>query len=248
MKNTTLILALAGVTALTATAQDKPKPQALLLQAAPGVARPAIFRGPQLDLTEEQQKKLQQIRQDYSKKIRALYQNKELTREDRADQAKDLREDLQKSTEGVYTKEQKAKLAKFKEEQAKRLEELRKNRPANGIRPRIQLDEKQQAALKKLRQDQAKKFQAVRELPQEERAAEYRKLSQEFQKAYQELLTDEQKKQLKARPLGRPNIRILPGGAGGAGGIRILPAPGGLRPGLQEVKPRLIKPRPKKDN
>lgn len=171
MKNTTLILALAGVTALSATAQDKPKPQALLLQAAPGVARPAVFRGPQLDLTEAQQKKLQEIQQDYSKKIRALYQNKELTREDRSDQAKDLREDLQKSTEAVYTKEQKAKLAKFKEEQAKRLEELRKNRPAVGARPRIQLDEKQQAALKKLRQDQAKKFQAVRELPQEERAA-----------------------------------------------------------------------------
>ena len=80
------------------------------------------------------------------------------------------------------------------------------------------------------------KMQAALELLQAERAATYRKLSQEYQKAYQGLLTEEQKKQLNVRPAVRPNIRILP-------------APGGIRP-LQPPKiiPRQIKPLPKKGN
>ena len=123
-------------------------------------------------------------------------------------------------------------MAKYKDEQAKRLEELRKTRPA--VRPRIQLDEKQQKAMFKLRQEHAKKMQAARELPQAERAATYRKLSQEYQKAYQGLLTEEQKKQLNARPAVRPNIRILP-------------APGGVRPVPREIAPRQIKPLPKQN-
>ena len=240
MKNSNILLwALIGTLAMPVLAQqEKPKPQIkrVPLQVAPGglQVRPGIIRRPQLDLTEDQQKQLQEIRQAYSESVRELFQNKDLTLEDRRDQAKDLRDDLNLQIEAVYTPEQKAKLAKYKDEQAKRLEELRKNRPA--VRPRIQLDEKQQKAMLKLRQEHAKKMQAARELPQAERAATYRKLSQEYQKAYQDLLTEEQKKQLNARPAVRPNIRILP-------------APGGIRP-VQPPKiiPRQIKPLPKKDN
>ena len=125
--------------------------------------RPGIIRRPQLDLTEDQQKQLQEIRQAYSESVRELFQNKDLTLEDRRDQAKDLRDDLNLQIEAVYTPEQKAKLAKYKDEQAKRLEEMRKNRPA--VRPRIQLDEKQQKAMLKLRQEHAKKMQAARVAP-----------------------------------------------------------------------------------
>ena len=165
MKNSNILLcALIGTLIMPVMAQqEKPKPQIkrVPLQVAPGgqQVRPGIIRRPQLDLTEDQQKQLQEIRQAYSESVRELFQNKDLTLEDRRDQAKDLRDDLNLQIEAVYTPEQKAKLAKYKDEQAKRLEELRKNRPA--VRPRIQLDEKQQKAMLKLRQEHAKKMQAA---------------------------------------------------------------------------------------
>jgi len=115
---TLTVLALASVTAFSAAAQDQPKPKALRLQVAPGgqLARPAVIQGRAwgIKLTEEQQKKMTEIRKAQSEAYRAIYQNKDLTPQDKRDQMADLRADFQKQMEGIYTKEQKAEIAKAK--------------------------------------------------------------------------------------------------------------------------------------
>ena len=249
MKHNTFILtALGCVIALTAIAQDQPKvkPQRLQLQVAPAggalLARPAIPRGVQLDLTEEQQAKITELRKAHSTATRELYQNKELSAQDRRDQIRDLSDNLQENMKAIYTPEQKAKLAKAQEEQAKRREQIQKLR--------IVLSDEQKAKLKELRAKRQEGYKEARELPQEERRAVYQKLSQQYQKDYQELLTDEQKeKQKKLRELmgNRPNIRIQPVPGKGqlrrVQPLRIQPIPG--KGQLRQVRPLRIQPRKK---
>ncbi|MBC8326518.1 MAG: hypothetical protein H8E27_12925 [Verrucomicrobia subdivision 3 bacterium] len=245
MKQTQIItaLALAGVTALSANAQDNPKPKRLQLQAAPFAAggaliRPAVFpRGiGGIKLSEEQQKKMTVIRKAQSEAYRKIYQNKDLTPQDKRDQMADLRADFQKQIDGIYTKEQKAEIEKAKKAQAERNEQMKKLR--------IVLTEDQRAKLQKMNAKRQEAYKAVRELPQEERRDAYKKLSEQYQKDYNSILTDEQKANQK-------KMRELFGNRGGfgQGGIRILPAPGGRGGGVQpRIQPRQLKevPREKK--
>ena len=219
---------LAGVTAFSAIAQDDPKPKRLQLQVAPRPAGGALMARPialprlQLDLTEEQKNKMSEIRKEQSQATREINQNKELGLQDRRDQISDLRAEYQQKIDTVYTAEQKDKLAKFKAEQARRREQIQKLR--------IVLSDKQRAQLQKFSAKRQQASKAARELPPEERRAAYQKLSQQYQKDYQSILTEEQKeKQKKLRELqgNRPNIRILP-------------APGGVRP--RKIQPRNVKP------
>ena len=246
--NTSILTALGCVIALAATAQDQPKvkPQRPLLQAAPAggalLARPAIPRGVQLDLTEEQQAKIAELRKAHIAATRELYQNKGLDAQDRRDQIRDLSDNLQESMKAIYTPEQKAKLAKAQEEQAKRREQIQKLR--------IVLSDEQKAKLKELNAKRQQGYKEARELPQDERRATYQKLQQQFQKDYEKLLTDEQKeKQKKLRELlgNRPNIRIRPLPGNGqlrrVQPLRIQPAPG--KGQLRQVKPLRIQPRKK---
>ncbi len=230
MKITSIIptLGLAGVTAFSAIAQDDPKPKRLQLQVVPRPAGGALLARPialprlQLDLTEEQKNKMSEIRKEQSQATREINQNKELGLQDRRDQISDLRAEYQQKIDAVYTAEQKDKLAKFKAEQAKRREQMQKLR--------IVLSDKQRAQLQKLSAKRQQASKAARALPPEERRAAYQKLSQQYQKDYQSILTEEQKeKQKKLRELqgNRPNIRILP-------------APGGVRP--LKIQPRNVKP------
>jgi len=243
MKQTQIItaLALAGVTALSATAQDNPKPniKRLQLQVAPfaaggGLIRPAIFpRGAQIKLTEEQQKMMAKIRKAQNGANREISQNKDLTPQDKRDQMNDLREDFRNQIEDIYTAEQKAEIAKAKKAQTERMEQMKKLR--------IVLTEDQKTKRQKLNAKRQEGYKAARELPQDERQAAYQKLSQQYQKDYNSILTDEQKaKQKKMREL-------FGGNRGGVGGIRILPA--GPRGGGQlRIQPRQLKviPREKK--
>lgn len=62
------------------------------------------------------------------------------------------------------------------------------------------------------------------------------KASNEYRKQYDKILTEEQKEKQK-------KLRELQGNRRGGGGtIRILPAPGGLRPGLPQIEPRRARP------
>ena len=242
MKHKALILsALAGVLAISTSAQDKPKviPQRLQLQVRPAggalLARPAILpRGVQLDLTEAQQQQIATLRKDYSNARRELTQNRELSAQDRRDQMRDLSNDLQEGIKAIYTPEQKAKLDEVQKQAAKRREEMQKLR--------IVLSEEQKAKARVLSTRRMDALKQARELPQEERQAAYKKASDEYRKNYDKLLTEEQKeKQKKLRELqgNRPNIRILPVPRGAERQpLRILPFPG-------KAEPRQIQPRKK---
>ena len=132
-------MALAGLVALPAAAQDQPKPKPLpgklQLQVRPAVIGGAFaLRGPKLNLTDDQKKSLADIRKERGQTFRELYQDKNLTREERLKESKKLREAFQEQTDAVYTKEQRAQLAKFRAEQKKRIEELRKNGKGPGLR------------------------------------------------------------------------------------------------------------------
>lgn len=238
MKHTTLTLALACAIASTAVAQEDPKPQIkrlkLQLQAAPavggaGIARPAVIRAPKLDLTDEQKEKLAKLRKAQGEASRKLFQNKDLTPQDRRDQFADLRKEFQAKQDKIYTPEQLATLKKFREAQAKRLAELRKNRPvrpavggigAFGLRG-LELTKEQQEKLKKLNAERQEQFKKLREAPQAERREAYQKAAQDYQKKLMGILTDAQKKKLEDQRKRRPNIRILP--APGVKPLRIQP-------------------------
>ena len=222
-------LGLAGVTAFSAAAQNDPKPQRLQLQIVPRAAGGALLGRPialprlQLDLTDEQKQKISEIRKEQSQATRKINQNKDLGLQDRRDQISDLRAEYQQKIDAVYTAGQKAKLAKFKAEQAKRREQMQKLR--------IVLSDEQKAKLKKFSAKRQQASKAARELPPEERRAAYQKLSEQNQKDYQSVLTAEQKEnQKKLRELqgNRPNIRIRP-------------APGGVLP--RKIQPLRIQPR-----
>ena len=230
MKINTIIpaLGLACVTVFSAAAQNDPKPQRLQLQIVPRAAGGALLARPialpqfQLDLTEEQKKKISEIRKEQSQANREINQNRELALQDRRDQITDLRAEYQQKINDVYTAEQKAKLAKYTEERTKRREQMQKLR--------IVLSDEQKAKLKKFSAKRQQASKAARELPPEERRAAYQKLSQQYQKDYQSILTKEQKEnQKKLRELqgNRPNIRIRP-------------APGGVLP--RKIQPRKIQP------
>ena len=241
MKNTLFPILLAGLTATPAAqlaAQDQPKPQAqrLQLQAAPAAGgrlwiQPGAF-GAQLDLTDEQKLKIAELRKAHSAKTRELFQNKELSQLDKRDQYRDLNKDLNERIQALYTAEQKAKLAQAEKAQAQFQEQVQKLR--------IVFSDEQKAKLKELQTARMDAYKEVRELPQEERRGAYQKLSQQYQKNYQALLTKEQKE--NQRKLQELYQQRRPNGAGGAGGIRILPAVP-LNGGLREIKPRQIQPR-----
>ena len=238
-------LGLAGVTTFSTAAQGDPKPQRLQLQIVPRAAGGALLARPialprlQLDLTEEQKNKMSEIRKEQSQATREINQNKELGLQDRRDQISDLRAEYQQKIDAVYTAEQKDKLAKFKAEQAKRREQIQKLR--------IVLSDKQRAQLQKLSAKRQQASKAARALPPEERRAAYQKLSQQYQKDYQSILTEEQKeKQKKLRELqgNRPNIRILPA-PGGVRPLKIQPRnvkPLKIQPKLFKLQPRKVKP------
>ena len=245
MKHKSLILsALAGVLAISTSAQDKPKviPQRLQLQVRPAggalLARPAILpRGVQLDLTEAQQQQIATLRKDYSNARRELTQNRELSAQDRRDQMRDLSNDLQEGIKAIYTPEQKAKLDEAQKQAAKRREEMQKLR--------IILSDEQKAKARELSAKRMDALQQARELPQEERQAAFKKASDEYRKQYDKLLTKEQKeKQQKLRELqgNRANIRVLPVPFGGqirpAQPRRIQPAPGKGQP--RQLQPRKV--------
>ena len=247
MKHKSLILsALAGVLAISAGAQDKPKvkPQRLQLQVRPAggalLARPAILqRGVQLELTEAQQQQIAALRKDYSDARRELTQNRDLSAQDRRDQMRDLSNDLQEGIKAIYTPEQKAKLDEAQKQAAKRREEMQKLR--------IVLSDEQKGKVKALSAKRMNALKQARELPQEERQAAYKKASDEYRKEYDKLLTKEQKekqKQLRELQGNRPAIRILPAGRGQirpAQPLRIQPVPGKGQP--RQVKPRQVQPR-----
>ncbi len=235
MKPTLIPIILAALTAAPVAAQDQPKAQVqrLQLQAAPA-AGGRIWAGAgaysaQLDLTDEQKKKIAELRKAHSAKTRELFSNKELSQQDKRDQYRDLTEGLNESIQALYTKKQKAKLAELEAASAQFREQAQKLR--------LVFTDAQKAKLRELQTARMEAYKEIRELPQDERRAAYQKLSEQYQKDYQSLLTDEQKEnQKKLQELYQQRRQQ-------GGGIRILPAVPLNGGGLREIKPRLIQPR-----
>lgn len=86
----------------------------------------------QLDLTEEQRKKLEKARQDYSKASSSIYRDKELSAEERRDKMGKAVSDYQSAQNSILTEEQK-----------KKLKELRSS-SGNAIRLRVAPSEKKE--------------------------------------------------------------------------------------------------------
>jgi prepilin-type N-terminal cleavage/methylation domain-containing protein len=72
---------------------------------------PVLLGGVQLELSEAQQQQIATLRKDHNSALHKLYQNEELSVQDRRDQMRDLSQLFQEGIEAVYTPEQKAKLA-----------------------------------------------------------------------------------------------------------------------------------------
>tara|TARA_A100001037_G_C15091657_1_gene609439 strand:- start:398 stop:1513 length:1116 start_codon:yes stop_codon:yes gene_type:complete len=80
----------------------------------------------QLDLTEDQRKKLEKARQDYSEFSASIYLNKEISAEEKRGKMRKAVSDYQSAQNGIRTEEQK-----------KKLKELRSS-PGNGLGMRVQ--------------------------------------------------------------------------------------------------------------
>ncbi len=197
--------------ALPAAAQDQPKEQPKgrpqrppqgksdPAKGAPGKGVPGGVRdraaaiAEQLKLTPEQTTKVKAVFDGQSEAMRELFQNRDLSQEQRQEKMAAIRKGIEEKLAGILSADQ---LKQYKEQPT---------RPGGGgfgggfgggrgELAQLNLSEDQQAKVRALQQEI---FGKLREVPDADRAAKYREANEELQKKLEGILTDEQKKKLK---------------------------------------------------
>lgn len=227
-----LTAALAGLVVTSAIAQNQAEPRRIVVRpaaggsvaAAPGGALGGFGSyGAPLDLTDKQKAALTELSAANSKKITAIFQNKELSQAQKSEQYTALQKDYQKAVNELYTPEQREKLAKFQEDQRKRAEESSKKwtefNTKGGFPGLLGLSDEQKAQWAAAEKEQAEK---MREL-QESLVAKQRELQEAARAKQRAMLTDEQKKKLEELQKEYPY-------AGGWGGGVLLRQPANPAP------------------
>lgn len=149
----------------------------------------------ELNLSDEQQTKIEALNSEYRAKFEELRDNKSLTKEERSTKRKELSEQKQSAVKQVLTPEQQAKLDTRKEAFAKRRIEARSHR-GDKNRSSRRGDRKDSFSEKlNLTPEQKKKFE---ELNKEYRV-QAKDLAEKRKEAVNEILTPEQQALLKEK-------------------------------------------------
>lgn len=159
-----------------------------------------------LDLSDEQQKKIETLNSEYKVKFEELRDNKSITKEEKLAKRKDLFEQKQSAMKQILTPEQQAKLDARKETFEKRRAEARSHRGDKNRSPR-RGDRKNSFSEKlNLTPEQKKKFE---ELNKEYRD-QVKDLAEKRKEAASKILTPEQQALLKEKrdSSDRPNQKF----------------------------------------
>lgn len=158
----------------------------------PGGARVAQWReriqegAKDLNLTEDQKAKLKEIYQPQMEKLREIWKDQSLTREQKMEKFKALRAENEPKLKEILTPEQWEKWQKRQTQARERMETAKKE---------WNITDEQKAKLKSILQPQAEKFRALREdknLTPQERMEKFKALREELSPQIKEVVTPEQ--------------------------------------------------------
>jgi hypothetical protein len=107
-------IALTSVMAFNAVAQDHPQGGNTGQQKAP--AAPGMRMADELGLNADQKAKWETVMKSEREKMKAVQEDKSLTKDQRREQMKSIREDMNKQLKAILTPEQQAKWEKMREE------------------------------------------------------------------------------------------------------------------------------------
>lgn len=147
-----LAIAIAATTAGTAFAKGKHKmnPERMEQKIEKRLAKMTEH----LSLTEAQQAKVRVILESKKDTMVELHQNEELTREQKREQFKAARQDVQAQLDQVLTAEQQAKADEFRKERKERKKQKRGKRgKLKRMVEKLELTDTQQASVKKIMED-----------------------------------------------------------------------------------------------
>jgi Spy/CpxP family protein refolding chaperone len=139
-----------------------------------------------LDLTEEQRAKLKEFYAPQREKLRAIWQDQNLTREQKLEKFKALRVESQPKLKDILTPEQFEKWQQRQTEARERMAAAKKD---------WNITEDQKAKLKAILQPQAEKFRELRQdkdLTPREKMEKFRAMREELAPQIKEVLTPEQ--------------------------------------------------------
>jgi len=139
-----------------------------------------------LGLTDEQKAKLKEIYQPQMAKLREIWKDRSLTREQKMEKFKALRSEAEPKLKDILTAEQMGKWQKRQTQARERMEPAKKD---------WNITDEQKAKLKAILQPQAEKFRALREdknLTPQERMQKFKAMREELSPQIKEVLTPEQ--------------------------------------------------------
>lgn len=144
----------------------------------------------QLDLTEEQQTQIEAIRADKKEQKRAIFQNEELSREDKKQAIRDLRQQSKTAISAVLTEEQRQELAQLRQErQSKRM-----NKRLEKMTKQLSLDEAQVTSIREIFEDAQTQKKAIKDsdAPRKEKKEQFKALRDQVKTQVLGVLNEEQ--------------------------------------------------------
>ncbi|MFP5040599.1 hypothetical protein [Parasediminibacterium sp. JCM 36343] len=152
------------------------------------------MHAPKLNLTDDQKQQSKTIKEDYDKKIAALYDNDKMKLGDFKKKSASLRKERKEKLDGVLTADQKSKLDDFKK---KRVEEMQARSAARleKMKTKLGLKDDQVATIKSSQDAFHEKMKAIHEdetLLPEQKKEKIKALMMQQKDAFKSVLTQDQ--------------------------------------------------------
>ena len=153
----------------------------------------------ELNITEEQKAKFKAENESFRKSMEDLKKIDNITVKEWKTRQENLRKDHKARMESIFTKEQKDKMAKMKQDRQKLHEDMARVR-MDRMKLRLGLSDEQTAKLEKNRQELSGKIKAIREnnnLTEEKKREEIKSLMKQHKESMKSVLTEDQLNKLK---------------------------------------------------
>ncbi|MET0394785.1 MAG: hypothetical protein ABW019_16690 [Chitinophagaceae bacterium] len=153
----------------------------------------------QLNLTDAQKTQMKTITEDFRKQVQELKKNENITVKDQKDRMQALRNDHKTKVQNLLTSDQKAQLAKMKQDRGTARKGDAKAR-MEKMKTELGLTDSQVAQLEKSRTEMMTKLKAVREnksLTDDQKKAQAKDLMKQQKESLKNVLTEEQLKKIQ---------------------------------------------------
>ncbi len=210
-----LVCAISGLT-LATQAQNEPRP-GKMPKLSPEQHHMMMLK--QLNLTQEQQEKLNANREEFKAKLKELGKNENVTLKEYRDKKEALQKEEKEKMLALLTPEQKAKMEQLKKDDEAKREQMADQR-LEKLKIKLALTDDQVAKIKADRKERQEKIAAIRDnekLSRTERKAKLEALKEQYKDGIKKYLTadqakkfDELKKNKSVMEKGKPGKAKLP--------------------------------------